>query len=204
MLIAIQDFRPPMPPGVLWYDARKALNAGGAVHACPTDEEPMKAPLALAAVSLGLAGFGFGGCRSEKTVRQVEPRLVEGAKHVWCQGGPPSYPGAIPDAVCAGRERPRRQEKPANSGSVLRGGAQEASRGMDEAANLGDLLSEGDVRRISGAIRGLEGRSAAAPATLMPGAIWRPPISSVLRKPTTRGISCAPMAPPTGRCAKTA
>ncbi len=125
----------------------------------------MRAPRAVAAVSVGLVGLGLGAChRRTGNLRPVEPRLTSLVAYAPCQPAPGAS-GLIPAAVCGGE-----------SGGSSRGGAAEAkaqpvrgeplqeapSRG-DEQGDLGDFLSGSDIRRLSQAIRGLERRSVDIP-----------------------------------------
>jgi CHAT domain-containing protein/tetratricopeptide (TPR) repeat protein len=162
MLIAIHQ-PPPPPPEILWYDTRRSLSAGG-VHARPSDEEMMKVPKALAALSLGLAGFACAGChsvgsaptRQVENVRPVEPRLNEDAYRPCPMAG--ASEGLIPSAICKSSSgtRPKRPP-PARSGAAQRGGGTDDSTDVEAAVTrLGDLLRDGDIQGLNRTVRGLE------------------------------------------------
>jgi hypothetical protein len=109
---------PPPPFRALCYHAEKAGKAGGC-HADPWVEEPVKAPRAVAALSL--CGFAFAGCHQKaQELRPVEPRLADGVVYAPCLPGKET-PGLIPAAVCGEAHPPERKDRSPQAGPALRG-----------------------------------------------------------------------------------
>ena len=152
-------------PDLLWYHARRAWDAGGC-HVELCSEEPVKAPRAVAALSLGLVSFGFLGCRQRaERLRFVEPRLT-GDAYGPCQTDRGTS-GLIPAAVCGESAGPLITDGvvvPGNAPPVRRGPAPKPPDSGGEISELGEFLSQSDVQRLSRAIRGLERRSVDVPA----------------------------------------
>ncbi len=124
----------------------------------------MKAPRTVAALSIGLVGFGFAGCpQRPRPIRAVEPRLTGGAKYARCPTDEPSS-SLIAPAVCG---KPRLLGKDHGSpkgGPVLRGPADpKLSDGEGATDGLDALLRDGTPRGLNRAIHRLETTSGADP-----------------------------------------
>ncbi len=120
----------------------------------------MKAPRAVAALSIGLVGFGFAGCHHKPgRLRAVEPRLSGGTEYAPCpQGQASSSP--VPVMVCD-KPRPLRKDRGSSkAGPAVRGEAEPAvSDGESPTGRLDALLSEGTTRDLNQAVHRLEAAS---------------------------------------------
>ena len=122
----------PLPPASkgLCYHAEKIVALGGCHAADPWFEEPVKAPHAVAALSL--ISFVVAGCsRKAAEPRPVEPRLTGGSAYASCSTDGETA-GLIPPVVCRDPLHPRQEDRTPRKGPAVRGPrAQDRVLGLD-------------------------------------------------------------------------
>jgi CHAT domain-containing protein len=135
-------------------------------------ESPVKAPRALAALSLCLVSFAVAEgpshevlpARKATGLRAVEPRLTGAAEYAPC-GTHREIQSLVPAALCEPQEPARKASRvPSAVAGVVRGrAAPPASEDSDGGTDLGHLLSGGSLRDLNRRIRRLERAGATDP-----------------------------------------